>query len=125
MICNKFNKQGFLPPRLPTTCLSMPPRFDRDNANTMMCNGGSGGGMSGNMLGMNGNHMATNGPIGSVSSALRKPLLEINGLSPLYIYIPLSLISLFPPISLSPLQSSKLILLTFRQISNLSIKKDV
>jgi len=75
---DEFFYCGFLPPRLPTTCLSMPPRFDRDNANTMMCNGGSGGGMSGNMLGMNGNHMATNGPIGSVSSALRKPLLEIN-----------------------------------------------
>lgn len=60
----------------------MPPRFDRDNV--ALCNGGSGGNqmlMNGNM---GGNHLGggANGPISSVSAALRKPLLEINGSSP-------------------------------------------
>lgn len=75
---DEFFYCGLLPPRLPTTCLSMPPRFDRDNV--ALCNGGSGGNqmlMNGNM---GGNHMGggANGPISSVSAALRKPLLEIN-----------------------------------------------
>ena len=56
----------------------MPPRFDRDNP--AMCNNGGPMNGGGNML-MNGNgHMGgANGPINSVSAALRKPLLEING----------------------------------------------
>lgn len=77
--------EGFLPPRLPTTCLSMPPRFDRDagmhqSSNGVMCNGtGNNGGMLTN--GNSNGHMGANGPIGSNSAALRKPLLEINGSS--------------------------------------------
>ena len=94
MNCLKLNKlKGYLPPRLPTTCLSMPPRFDRDVPNQvhnggqqMMTNGSSNGmicntnGNSNNPL-LNGlsNNIGSNGGIGSVSSSLRKPLLEING----------------------------------------------
>jgi hypothetical protein len=53
----------------------MPPRFDRDVPNNMpqhMMGGGSNGSV--NMMGG-----GSNGAINSVSSALRKPLLEING----------------------------------------------
>jgi hypothetical protein len=86
----------------------MPPRFDRDSGMhnvTQMMGGGSGGGGGvgavngggggGAMCNGNGglltngnvnsnglmNNMAANGPIGTVSASLRKPLLEINGLS--------------------------------------------
>jgi len=81
---DEFFYSGYLPPRLPTTCLSMPPRFDRDNSmhpmsmNMMSCSNNL---MSnnGNAQMIMGNNMAgSNGGIGSVSSALRKPLLEIN-----------------------------------------------
>lgn len=67
----------------------MPPRFDRDNSMhpmsaNMMSNNGicANNGMSGNGNGqmIMGNNMGSNGGIGSVSSALRKPLLEINGM---------------------------------------------
>ncbi|CAF0781193.1 unnamed protein product [Brachionus calyciflorus] len=82
---DEFFYSGLLPPRLPTTCLSMPPRFDRDNSmhpmsvNMMSSNGVcANNGMSGNGQMIMGNNMGSNGGIGSVSSALRKPLLEIN-----------------------------------------------
>jgi len=92
---DEFFYSGYLPPRLPTTCLSMPPRFDRDVPNQqvhnqgqqMMTNGSTNGimcatngnGNSNNPL-LNGlsNNVGSNGGIGSVSSSLRKPLLEIN-----------------------------------------------
>jgi hypothetical protein len=56
----------------------MPPRFDRDVPNSMphMPNGSMGGSSGANMM-MNGGG-GSNGAINSVSSALRKPLLEIN-----------------------------------------------
>jgi len=76
---DEFFHCGYCPPRLPTTCLSMPPRFDRDlpnnmlstnqlltnviNTNQMMCNpqnGGVGGGGSAN-LNANGNNQLLNG----------------------------------------------------------------
>ena len=86
---------GYLPPRLPTTCLSMPPRFDRDlpnthgsqqshnggnqmmaNANGIMCANPNGNG-NGNLLsGING---TSAGGIGNVAASLRKPLLAQNG----------------------------------------------
>lgn len=100
---DEFFHCGYCPPRLPTTCLSMPPRFDRDlpnnmlstnqlltnviNTNQMMCNpqnGGVGGGGSAN-LNANGNNQLLNGlnqnnPGGlAVAGSLRKPLLELNG----------------------------------------------
>lgn len=92
----RFNL-GYLPPRLPTTCLSMPPRFDRDIPNTMpaqhhsgnqmMTNGQTNGmmcapssnGSNNPLLNGLGNNVGSNGGIGSVSASLRKPLLEING----------------------------------------------
>jgi len=75
---DEFFHCGYCPPRLPTTCLSMPPRFDRDlpnnmlstnqlltnviNTNQMMCNpqnGGVGGGSAN--LNANGNNQLLNG----------------------------------------------------------------
>jgi serine/threonine protein kinase len=96
---DEFFYSGYLPPRLPTSCLSMPPRFDRDipnsmhsgssghnqlNANALMCgsNGSSNMNSNGNNLmnglGSNGG-MNTNGALNSVTASLRKPLLELNG----------------------------------------------
>lgn len=76
----------------------MPPRFDRDggmhNVTQMMgssngaamcngANGANGGLMTNGNVNSNGliNNLGVNGPIGTVSASLRKPLLEINGLS--------------------------------------------
>ena len=56
---DEFFYCGYLPPRLPTTCLSMPPRFDRDVPNTTIGNSNTPNGM---MMGQ----------------PSRKPLHEIN-----------------------------------------------
>ncbi len=56
---DEFFYSGYLPPRLPTTCLSMPPRFDRDVPNTTI----------------NSMNTPNQGGLGQPS---RKPLLEIN-----------------------------------------------
>jgi len=100
-----FFYSGYLPPRLPTTCLSMPPRFDRDmpnnlhsggshqvnqlmsnvqSSNGIICatNGSNGNSNNNNPLlnGLNSNNVGSNGGIGSNNgvNSLRKPLLEIN-----------------------------------------------
>jgi len=72
---------GYCPPRLPTTCLSMPPRFDRDLPNSMHQSMSHNGQMVPN--GMNcangqGSNQHANGGISNVAASLRKPLLEIN-----------------------------------------------
>lgn len=83
---DEFFYCGYMPPRLPTTCLSMPPRFDRDVPNHM---GGSTGNGASNLMCMPNGGMGSNGAsnggsgvvgsaIASVASTLRKPLLEIN-----------------------------------------------
>ncbi len=74
---------------MPTTCLSMPPRFDRDLPNSMhqsMSHPMSGNGMvcnngpsSNNNQILNGLNGGSNGGISNVAASLRKPLLEING----------------------------------------------
>lgn len=56
---DEFFYCGYLPPRLPTTCLSMPPRFDRDVPNTTI-----------------GNSNTPNAML--MGQPSRKPLLEIN-----------------------------------------------
>ena len=56
---DEFFYCGYLPPRLPTTCLSMPPRFDRDVPNTTV-----------------GNSNTPNAML--IGQPSRKPLLEIN-----------------------------------------------
>ena len=96
---NKIFPKGYCPPRLPTTCLSMPPRFDRDLPNNMlstnqllsnvipngmMCNPNQNGVSNGMNTGNNNqilnglNNQNTNG-MGNVAASLRKPLLELNG----------------------------------------------
>jgi polo-like kinase 1 len=67
---------GYCPPRLPTTCLSMPPRFDRDLPASMHQSMNHNGQM---MNGMNcANGAGSNGQSSNVAASLRKPLLEIN-----------------------------------------------
>jgi len=100
---DEFFYSGYLPPRLPTTCLSMPPRFDRDipnvihgthqanqqiangNSNGIICAPNGNGNNNNNPLlnGLNNNNVnvGSNGGIGSNgvnAVSLRKPLLEIN-----------------------------------------------
>jgi len=84
---DEFFTCGFCPTRLPTTCLSMPPRFDRDLPNSMhqsmnhpnqiMSNGMSGNGMvCSNGLNINHNQILnglngnTNGGIANVAASL-------------------------------------------------------
>lgn len=71
---------GYCPPRLPTTCLSMPPRFDRDLPNSMHQSMSHGQMVPNGMNCANGqgSNQHTNGGISNVAASLRKPLLEIN-----------------------------------------------
>lgn len=85
---------GYLPPRLPTTCLSMPPRFDRDlpnthgsqshNGNQMMPNSNgvncANPNSNGNNLlsGMNGNGNSAGG-IGNVAASLHAKVAQALG----------------------------------------------
>lgn len=64
---DEFFHCGYLPPRLPTTCLSMPPRFDRDMSNSIHQ-------PSSTMNCLTNNGMTN----GGTNGASRKPLLEIN-----------------------------------------------
>lgn len=97
---DEFFYSGYLPPRLPTTCLSMPPRFDRDipanlmhtgsnqvnhqltnGTNGMCATNGNGNNNNPLLNGLNTNNVGSNGGIGSNgvnAVSLRKPLLEIN-----------------------------------------------
>ncbi len=64
---DEFFFAGYLPTRLPTTCLSMPPRFDRDVNQTLLCsNNGSSG------------PPAVTTSNTNIAGMTRKPLLEIN-----------------------------------------------
>lgn len=77
---DEFFYCGYLPPRLPTTCLSMPPRFDRDIPNQLAPNPSHTIGSNLPNCLSNNNINSGNGsnPITSVASSLRRPLLEIN-----------------------------------------------
>ncbi len=66
---DEFFFSGYLPTRLPTTCLSMPPRFDRDVNQTLLCSNNGTPGQQPPAL------TTSNTNIGGMT---RKPLLEIN-----------------------------------------------